>query len=72
MPSVFGAASLPMIACIALLAAVIFEILGFATTSWSNDGTHDVGLWRYGKCYRPAHYDCVKYDHVEYFASGTV
>ena len=57
----FGGASLPLISCIALLAGAILLVLGFATPSWAFDGTHYVGLWRYGSC--EANYkDCYHYD----------
>ncbi|KAK3093445.1 hypothetical protein FSP39_015802 [Pinctada imbricata] len=62
-----GAASLPFISCIALLAAAILQILGVAASNWSHDGTFYVGLWRRGLCMRPLHVDCYRDDHVEYF-----
>ena len=65
--NLLGTASLPFIACIALLAAAILEILGFAAANWSHDGVFNVGLWRKGECFKPNHADCYKDDHVEYW-----
>lgn len=69
---VIGAASLPLIACIALIAAAVFQILALASASWGyNDKTSMyVGLWRDGRCYKSDHRECFKSDHVEYFAEG--
>ncbi|XP_022332123.2 uncharacterized protein LOC111129896 [Crassostrea virginica] len=68
MGKLFGSASLPMMACIALLIGSIFQILSFAAPYWSFDGTYDVGLWRIARC-RGQHQDCYRQDHVEYFTS---
>ena len=58
-----GAVAMPLIACIALLAGAILIVLGFAAPSWANDGTHYVGLWRYGRCVRPENIEaCYQYD----------
>lgn len=66
----FGAASLPLISAIALLAGAVLLILGFAAPFWSHDGTHYRGLWRYGRCVNEGHRDCYHYDepslrHIE-------
>lgn len=58
----FGAASLPLISAIALLAGAVLLILGFATPNWANDGVHYVGLWRYGRCVNEDSRDCYHYD----------
>lgn len=58
----FGAASLPLISSIALLAGAVLIILGFAAPFWHNDGVHYVGLWRYGQCVNPDFKDCYHYD----------
>lgn len=58
----FGAASLPLISAIALLAGAVLIILGFAAPFWSHNGIVYVGLWRYGGCVTPEHYDCYSYD----------
>ncbi|KAK7104105.1 uncharacterized protein [Littorina saxatilis] len=50
MPSVFGAASIPFIGCVALLAAEIMTILAFATPYWASDDDMSFGLWRTAKC----------------------
>jgi hypothetical protein len=72
MGKLFGAASMPMMACIALLIAAIFQILGFAAPYWAFDGTYDVGLWRIARCTSSYHIGCYRQDHVEYFTSGTI
>lgn len=72
MGKLFGAASMPMMACIALLIGAIFQILGFAAPYWAFDGTYDVGLWRLARCKSSYHIGCYREDHVEYFASGTI
>ncbi|XP_061173881.1 uncharacterized protein LOC133182990 [Saccostrea echinata] len=69
MGKLFGAASLPMMACIALLIGAIFQILGFAAPYWAFDGTYDVGLWRLARCQFSYHVHCYRQDHVEYFTS---
>jgi hypothetical protein len=58
----FGAASLPLISSIALLAGAVLIILGFAAPYWANDGVNYVGLWRYGKCMNPNSKDCYVYE----------
>ncbi|KAL5008691.1 hypothetical protein ScPMuIL_014272 [Solemya velum] len=62
MGSIFGAAALPLIACVALLVAATLQILGFASPYWSHDGTRYTGLWREGECLRESYYDCYKFD----------
>lgn len=62
----FGAASLPLISSIALLAGAILIIIGFAAPYWANDGNNYVGLWRYGKCSKPEYWDCYKYDQPSF------
>ncbi|KAL4237973.1 hypothetical protein ACF0H5_002683 [Mactra antiquata] len=62
MPGGFGAASFPLISAIALLAGAVLLILGFATPNWAFDGTHYVGLWRYGRCASENYEDCYHYD----------
>ena len=58
----FGAASLPLISSIALLAGAVLIILGFAAPYWADDGDNYVGLWRYGKCSNPDSKDCYVYE----------
>lgn len=67
---VIGAASLPLIATIALIAAAVCQVLAFGCASWGYDGTRFlyVGLWRDGNCNKPDHKECFQRDHVEYFA----
>lgn len=62
----FGAAAMPLIASIALLAGAILIILGFATPSWAFDGTNYVGLWRYGNCLEDGYIKCYHYDQPSF------
>ena len=66
----FGAASLPLLSAIALLAGAVLLILGFAAPYWHFDGVHYAGLWRYGRCANEGNRDCYHYDqpslrHIE-------
>jgi len=71
---VIGAASLPLIATIALIVAAVFQILSFGSSSWGYDTSRFVyvGLWRYGNCNKADYKECFIVEHVEYFAEGTV
>lgn len=71
---VIGAASLPLIASIALIVAAVFQILAFASTSWAYDTSRFVyvGLWTDGNCNKAEYKGCYIVGHVEYFAEGTV
>ncbi|KAH3874765.1 uncharacterized protein LOC127870458 [Dreissena polymorpha] len=62
----FGAASLPLISAIALLAGALLIILGFAAPYWANDGTHYVGLWRYGRCVKDDIIGCYALDQPSF------
>ncbi|OWF38565.1 uncharacterized protein LOC110466134 [Mizuhopecten yessoensis] len=62
---VFGAASMPFIAGVALLGSAILHIVCFISPNWANDGTQSLGLWRYGKCREPGFQNCYKHDHVD-------
>ncbi len=69
MASVFGAAAIPFIACIALLVAEALQILSFAAPYWASeklksspDSVKTVGLWRYAQCVGGSNVDCFQYD----------
>ncbi|ESO82998.1 hypothetical protein LOTGIDRAFT_236912 [Lottia gigantea] len=58
-----GAAALPFIACVALLAALILHVLSFASPYWAySDGVGHFGLWRYAECLLDDIKDCYRYD----------
>ncbi|XP_063427813.1 uncharacterized protein LOC134711247 [Mytilus trossulus] len=67
---VIGAASLPLIGCIALIAAAVCQVIAFACANWGYDKNRSlyVGLWRDGNCFKSDHRECYKRDHVEFFA----
>lgn len=71
---VIGAASLPLIGCIALIAAAVCQVIAFACANWGYDKTRSlyVGLWRDGNCFKSDHRECYRRDHVEFFAEGRV
>ncbi|CAG5132536.1 unnamed protein product [Candidula unifasciata] len=50
MPGVLGAASIPFIACVTLLMAMILQVLSFAAPFWAYDNNGDFGLWRKYLC----------------------
>ncbi|XP_046334297.1 uncharacterized protein LOC124116815 [Haliotis rufescens] len=63
MASVFGAAAIPFIACIALLLAESLQILSFAAPYWASDQFGSFGLWRHVKCVGGSNIDCYQYEY---------
>lgn len=77
MAGVLGAASLPFIGCVALLAAMVLQILSYATPYWaevtlSDSGTTaDIGLWRKANCLvNKDKTGCMRTDHMNYKYTG--
>ncbi|XP_041353577.1 uncharacterized protein LOC121371619 [Gigantopelta aegis] len=67
MASLFGAAAIPFIACIALLAAETLQILSFAAPYWATSevtGT-SFGLWRKARC-ATEYVGCTRWDFPWY------
>ncbi|XP_059141840.1 uncharacterized protein LOC131929578 [Physella acuta] len=68
MASLLGAASIPFIACISLLAAMVLQILSFAAPYWAYSNTEDIGLWRRTNCVqRNGVSGCYRTDHLWYY-----
>lgn len=73
MASLLGAASIPFIACISLLAAMVLQILSFAAPYWAYSDTEDIGLWRRTNCVqRNGVAGCYRTDHLWYYYTGKV
>ena len=71
MGKLLGGASLPFIACVALLASAVLLVISFASPYWAHDPVQDrhMGLWRYASC-RNVDRDCRLYDLVEFYVPG--
>ncbi|CAL1537326.1 unnamed protein product [Lymnaea stagnalis] len=68
MAGVLGAASIPFIGCVSLLACMVLQILAFAAPFWAYSPTADIGLWRRTNCIDENGVSgCYRTDHMWYF-----